>query len=283
MNELPTFVPYLLRVAAVTLGQLLTLFGPGLLLVAVISLLSGHVARQAGRALGRGLYVLLFGWLGTFVHEAGHAIAAMLFGRQVTDFHVLRHGPYARQQGAIAVVREEGNPIKKIGAFFIGIAPILFGTLMIYAALLILFDQELRRFLADLRATTSAGDPARDFDDMIRQTLAYSLGLLAFVFQPAHWLDWRFYLFLYIAFSIGSSIHLSPEDITYSRGGFVVLVIFWLAFNIVALASSGLTAWSLAWLSQSFAFFYAILAVVILLNLFAALVLFLPAAIGRRK
>ncbi len=278
MNQLPTFVPYLLRVAAVTLGQLLTLFGPGLLLVALISLLSGHVARQAGRALGWGLYVLLFGWLGTFVHEAGHAIMAMLFGFPISQFKVLPYGPYARQQGFIAIPRDESNPLKKIGYFFIGIGPIVFGALLIYAALLILFEGELRSFLANLRATSSAGDPARGFDDMIGQTLAYSLGLLAFVFQPAHWLDWRFYLFLYIAFSIGSSIQLSKPDIDGSKEGFFVIVVFWLAFNLVALASSGLTAGSLAWLSQSFAFFYAILAVVLLLNLFAALVLFLPAA-----
>lgn len=281
METLPTFVPYLLRVAAVTLGQLLTLFGPGLLLVGLLSQLSAHVARQAGRALGWGMYVLLFGWLGTLVHESGHAVAALLFGYPISKFRVLPNGPYARQQGYIDIPQNESSPIKQIGFFFIGIAPILFGALLIYAAMLILFDQELRSFLANLRAATAVGTPARGFNLLIEQTLTYSLGLLAFVFQPAHWLDWRFYLLLYIAFCIGSSIHLSPEDIRYSANGFFVLALFWLAFNLATLWSSGLSAWSLAWLSQSFAFFYGILAVVILLNLFAALVLVLPAAARR--
>jgi hypothetical protein len=37
--------------------------------------------------------------------------------------------------------------------------------------------------------------------------------------------DWRFYLFLYVAFSVGSSITLSKADVEGAWKGFVAFVV----------------------------------------------------------
>lgn len=281
MSALTSFLPYLLHVGAVTLVQLLTLFGPGLLLVALASRLSGYVERQASWALGRSLYVLLFGLVGTLVHETSHALAAMLFGISIAGFKPLPSGPRDPVQGYVRTRLDENSLWKKIGYFVIGIAPILFGTLAIFVALLILFERELLDFLGDLELLVPAG--AAGLAALPGRVATYALALLGFVFQPAHWLDWRLYLFLYLAFCIGSSIQLSSADIQGAATGFFVLCATWFLLNLATLWLSGLDAHAFDWLVPSYALFYGILTLVIVLNALAALILFIPAMIRRPK
>ena len=114
---------------------------------------------------------------------------------------------------------------------------------------------------------------------LLSQTLAYCTAILAFIFSPAHFVDWRFYLFLYLTFAIGSSIHLSDSDIKAATAGFVALVILVIVFNLATLWQADVAVGSFSLLSQSYAFFYAILLLTLALNLLAALLLFLPALI----
>lgn len=280
-GDAPLFIAYLVKVAAVTFVQLFTLFGPGLLLVALLSQLSAYVARQAAQALGRGPYLLLFGGIGTLVHELGHALVALLFGFTIVGFKGFPSNPRDHIQGYVKRVADENSLWKKIGNFFIGIAPILFGTLFVFVALLVLFDRELRAFMSELHILNGAALPGTG--NFASQVLTDCAALVAFIFQPAHWLDWRFYLFLYLAFSVGSSIHLSSVDITNASGGFFVLAALWFGFNLATLWMSTMDEHSFEWISQSYAWFYGILAVVIALNLLAALLLLVPATLRSSK
>ena len=285
-NDLPLFIAYLANVAAVTFVQLFTLFGPGLILVTLLSQVSAYVERQASLALGRGTYVLLFGGIGTLVHELSHALVALLFGFSILGFKGLPSNPHDPVQGYVISGTANMTLWKMIGFFFIGIAPIVFGTLFLFAALLILFDPELLRFLADLGDMGGLAGPARatpGLADFVARTLAECLALLAFIFQPAHWADWRLYAFLYLAFAVGSSINLSAPDIEHALAGFLALVALWFGFNLATLWMSGLDAHSLEGIGQTYAWFYGILAVVIVLNLLAALVLLLPATLRTPK
>jgi len=46
-------------------------------------------------------------------------------------------------------------------------------------------------------------------------------------------LDWKFYVFLYLAFSIGSAIRLSPSDLHAAEYGFGVLFANLFLLNLV--------------------------------------------------
>lgn len=65
--------------------------------------------------------------------------------------------------------------------------------------------------------------------------------------------------------------------------GFFALVALWLGFNLATLWMSGINEHSFDWVGQSYAWFYGILAVVIALNLLAALVLLIPATLRSPK
>ena len=84
---------YLVQVASVTVVQLFTLFAPGLILVALISRLSGYITRLAYAVIGRYFYLLLFGWLGTAIHEIGHALFAIIFGHHIRKFQPFKPDP----------------------------------------------------------------------------------------------------------------------------------------------------------------------------------------------
>lgn len=281
MSVAETIATYLLRVAATTIVQLLTLFGPGLVLIALLSKLAAYVTRLAYLAIGRYFYLLLFGWLGTTVHELGHAIFAMIFGHKIVRFHPFRPDPKAGTLGSVLIAHDTNSIYQQVGRFFVGIAPIVFGTSLIFAALLILFQTEMADLIqsvSSLSDTAESGAAALAF-----QTLAYCAAILRFLFMPEHLADWRFYLFLYLTFAIGSSIHLSDSDIRSASAGFGILIVLFLLFNLVTLWQGDFAAGAFELISRSYAFFYVILGLVLALNLLAALLLLVPALVlGRR-
>ena len=113
--------------------------------------------------------------------------------------------PNARVQGSVTTSFPAGNLYKYIGLFFMGIAPVVFGTLVIYLALYILFMVEMAEVWRMIDRRNAIREPG------INGTLSSGLAFLGFVFSPLHLLDWRLYL-LYIAFSVGSSIRLSVAE-----------------------------------------------------------------------
>lgn len=270
---------YLLRVGATTLAQLITLFGPGLALVAALSMLSGYVTRLASRVFGIHGYLLLFGGLGTAIHEIGHALFMLLFGYHVPKIELFKIDLKSGSLGKTFYVPDENNLFKVIGLFFIGIAPILFGTIIIFSALLILFQADMIELIQRIALLSGDQQAQSVAGGLLYQTLTYCAAILAFIFRPAHFFDWRFYLFLYLTFAIGSSIHLSKSDIKAATSGFVALIILAFVFNLITLWQNDLATNSFNLLSQSYAFLYAILGLTLALNVLAALVLLLPAIV----
>ncbi len=265
---------YLLRVARVTAAQLFALGGPALILIYLTSKLSGCVHRMAYRAMGRSIYLLLFGWVGTTVHETAHALTALLFGHRVVSFRPFAPTAKAGVLGNICTKYNEGNLYSHFGLFFIGIAPVVFGTLVMFLALYALFRDQM--YLVMDRVATE------DFTigSMIGDVLSSALAFVAFVFSPRHLLDWRLYLFLYIAFAVGSSIQLSDADIKGARPGCVTFIVLLFLFNLVLVGVGGSSESTFDWLIRYYTIFYIILFFAILLDLLAIVILWLPAAIG---
>jgi hypothetical protein len=264
---------YLLNVAGVTLMQLFALGGPGLLLIAVLSWLSGNVAILASHAFGRATYYFLFGWLGTLIHEIAHAVAALLFGHQIASFYGFTLNPNARVQGSVNTRYHAGNLYQYIGRFFIGIAPVVFGPLVIYLALYMLFHAQMPEMWRAIDRRNAIYGPS------VSNILSAGLAFLGFVFSPRHLLDWRLYVFLYIAFSVGSSIRLSDADVSAASPGCLTFIVLLFLFNTVLLSLGSAGSTTFAWLTQYYTFFYILLCFVILLDVLVIAILWLPAAL----
>ncbi|HEU5103585.1 MAG TPA: hypothetical protein VFU22_31430 [Roseiflexaceae bacterium] len=264
---------YLLNVGVVTLVQLFALGGPALLLIYVLSLLSAYVERFARTALGSTLYQLLFGWVGTAVHETGHLLAALLFLQPVKAFRPFTFNSKARIQGIVVTQPNYGNLYQYIGMFFIGIAPVLFGALVIFLASYVLFHDQINEIWRGI-------DRSRELDrPVISSIVSSGLSFLAIIFNPRNWLNWRLYLFLYIAFAVGSSIHLSGVDIANAKRGCLPMIVILFLFNTVLLSLGAAGSGTFAWLTQYYTFLYILLCFVILVDLLAILILWLPAVL----
>lgn len=166
-------------------------------------------------------------WLGTPVHELGHAAMCLFFRHRVTGIKLLQAN---QSDGTIGYVTHAYNPnslYQNIGNLFIGLAPLVSGSVAVFACAHFLvpessaliahyFSNEVQIFsLFDLQAWATLG----------RSDLAIAGSLFAWrnLTHPAFW------LFLILAVCISSRMSLSREDIRGARSGagalFLLLVI----------------------------------------------------------
>jgi hypothetical protein len=101
------------------------------------------------------------------------------------------------------------------------------------------------------------------------------------IFSSAHLSSWQLYVFLYLVFSIGSSITLSPQDIKASFSGFAIIAVLVLILNLSTLWAGTYIFNAVIGLMNCLVLFYVLLFVLILINLIAALVILLPFSLLR--
>ncbi len=136
----PIFVLGHLKCALDATGtELFFLLGPVCLLAFAMHCVSRALCRQFGHRVT----AYLTGWLGTPVHEIGHAAAGILFGFRILEMKLWR--PAARD-GILGYVRMAppgvGDPRRAVGPFFIGTGPLLFGATLISLAAHYLLNAE---------------------------------------------------------------------------------------------------------------------------------------------
>ncbi len=257
--------------AAATAAQLALLLGPGLVLAALLHALSGFVARRTTRTLGGAAY-LLFGWLGTAVHETGHALFCLLFGHRITGIKLFDFAPRDGTRGHVSHTFDPANPWQQAGNFFIGIGPILFGTLVIVVAARGLLGAEaLGRMTEPLPGgglVRSAGDGLA----LAGHVAAGAGAALASLLHPHRLLEWRAWLFLYLTFAVGSSISLSGADLKGALAGFATLVLLALLANLATLWLGDVLGAGVAWLARWQVVGYAAMLFALLVNALAALI-----------
>jgi len=129
---LEAILSYLWTATLASLIQIGIFLVPGLVLAFILNIESGFVERRALLSMGRGWYLGLFGWLGTIVHELGHAIFCIVFGHKITAMKLFDPDPKTGTLGYVEHSYNSANVYQQVGNFFIGIGPILLGTAIIY-------------------------------------------------------------------------------------------------------------------------------------------------------
>lgn len=209
----------LLQAGRQTLAQVAFWFGPLFFLAWLMQKTAGFFERVACRTLGVRGYMLLFGWLGASVHELSHAAVAVLFCHKIDRVRLFTLSPDAGQVGAVRHSYDRHSVFQRAGNFFIGVAPVFIGAAVIYAAAMILVPQIL---------AGSIGRPV-GADAVIA---AWS-GVLHGFIRYSQWSDWRIYLFLYLAFCIGSAMRLSRADLKGAWWGAIILPALVFGINIL--------------------------------------------------
>jgi len=267
---------YIWRALSATVIQILILLGPGLLLTIILNFETGFVQRHALNIIGKGWYLGLFGWLGTIVHELGHAIFCIIFGHKITELKLFHPDPKTGTLGYVKHSYNSKNIYQLAGNFFIGIGPIVLGSAVIYLLSYWLLGLNPFNLVNNLNLTSSQIN-SWDAIAQLLHNLGDSSGLLLKeLFSWQHLFSWHLYVFIYMVFAIGSSITLSPSDIRGALGGFIVIVILIFILNLVTVWAGNFITDFVVRIAGYCVMFYAIVFLIILLNVAVAMfVLFL--------
>jgi hypothetical protein len=267
-----TLLDYLIRVVLATAIQLLVLLGPLLILAIIMNLISNQIRNLATRVFGEKAFVYGFKWLGTPIHETGHALFALIFGHKINEIKFFDPDATDGSYGYVNHSYTPGNIYQEIGKFFIGIGPILMGSLMLYLITYLLF-----RFSAsDVTGIAINSSSVTDLSSLKTVALGIAGGFgnyMALVFHGNHSAWWKILLMIYLLFSIGSSLTLSPPDIKGALSGFFFFVVVLLLFNLVTLWIGNFATGALAKTSTLFSGFYMLMILSIMINGLFAVVL----------
>lgn len=174
----------------------------------VLWLLNLAFYKMVGKGARKICYIT--GCIGTPVHEIGHAIFCVLFRHKITAIKLYQIG----DDGTLGYVNHRynrRNPYHQIGNFFIGIGPIILGSLVILG-LMFMFVPRLFHELGDERG----------------------IWRIVYVFFTSATLDdWRFWVFIIPAISIALHMSLSIPDIKGSAGGFGFIAVIWLIVDLI--------------------------------------------------
>ncbi len=173
-------------------------------------------------AYGR-LVCYITGAVGTPIHECAHALFCLIFGHKITEMKLFRINS---DDGTLGYVNHSYNPkniYHKIGNFFIGIAPIIVISAILYLMAYLLLPD----FLDELSANVQTIDVVLDFGNAL-------LGILSTVlifFRYAA--SWQWWLYVVIGTLLALHMTLSKADIKGALSGLLLFIVVFLVVDVL--------------------------------------------------
>jgi hypothetical protein len=271
---LDSVLEYLKDVGIATLWQTFVLFGP----LTILSLLMHFVAQWnetlSYKVMGRNVFLYGFGWLGTSIHELGHALFALIFFHKINEVKLFNPSGKGGALGYVTHSYNKRNIYQNIGNIFIGIGPVLMGALMLFLITYLLFGISLNSytgFNSSLQSFTSING----FTEFSKDAYLSIVNFIKIVLFSAQSNWWKITLLVYCLYAIGSSITLSPSDIKGAWKGFVFFLLVLVIFNLATLWMGNFTEKAFASISSYGSGLYFLITLSILVNLLFVLILWL--------
>ncbi|MDD5223172.1 MAG: hypothetical protein PHE84_04205 [bacterium] len=268
---------YLWSTTVTTFSHLMIMLGPGIALSLLMNYLAVLEERAVCRVLGFRAYYWIFGWIGTIIHESGHALFCIIFGHRITEIKWFDFNPSEGSLGYVKHSYDPHNLYHQIGNFFIGIGPIVLGTLVVYFSSRYLIGREVFPSLARAITATSTG-VSTNIAVLGGAVLKGIPVIFSSLLTLKNLTDWKFYLFLYLTFTVGSSIRLSPPDIKGAWSGFAILSGLLFLFNLLTSWIGDFARGVFLGFSQMYSVFYVVMIFSILMNAAVASLFFLLSA-----
>ena len=203
----------------------------------------------------------------------GLTCSCVLFGHEIRDIEWFNPHGRGGSLGHVSHSYDLNSYYQTIGNFFIGIAPILGGTVVIYLSSRLLLGSDLFTAMSNVRIDSASFGSFESVEATMRSAVDGFRTVSLDLFRPERILTWKFLLFLYLTFSVGSSIRLSRADVEGAAFGFGVLVFLLLVFNLATLWLGESITGLLVDLAGSYSVFLSVMLFAILLNGVAAVLL----------
>lgn len=269
------FVAFFFDLLGFVLSELIAIFAIFFFFGYILHVLQKRTQYHYQHGLGwRSIY--LTAWIGTPIHEFSHLLFIKLFRHKVTEVSLFQPDPQTGKLGHVAHSYSNTSIYQQIGLFFIGAAPLLFGSffLMLLTYLVVPNGKEIFSILS-----LSNQSVVLALENIWRATVTlFSMENLR---QPAFW------LFLYMAFSIAAHMAPSKQDRKNMYKGLLWIVLLLVIINIVpvllGVSLVGLAERIASWLSVTFGFFFLAMILSAAHLVLSFFILYLPAKVIRRR
>lgn len=233
--------------------------------------ISSQNEKAGCRIFGVKAYLYLFAWLGTAIHELGHAVFALIFGHKIHSVKLFSPDPKTGTLGYVKHSYNKGNIYQNIGNFFIGIGPIILGAVSIYLISLILYGKGVIRFntILDFSSLNSIEAAWIILQNVFIDTKTFISNTL--VGSNSAW--WKTLIMIFFLFSAGSSVSLSFSDIRTARKGLIFIMILIFTLNLASLWSGNYISDATLYLSKQLSPLYFLILLSIAINMIFLIVL----------
>lgn len=276
IDFLQKLLNYIFEVGMATITQLAILLGPIILLAIAMNFVARRNEILSYQVFGKKIYLYAVGWLGTSIHELGHAIFAILFAHKIKEIKLFTPNS-GKTLGHVKHSYKKGNPYQTLGNFFIGLGPILLGSFLLLVITWLLFHLDIFSVAEKYKVVFST-ELFMSFDSLQNAFVNIGLGVWHCFEQilngpKTSW--WKLVLFFYLFYAIGSSITLSPSDIKGASRGFLYFVILLLTFNLITIWIGNFVSEFFSQVNIVLSGFYFLIIISLCLNVVFILVLLL--------
>lgn len=203
-----------------------------------VATLFGYILERMEALVNNGLYETLGGGtilftaiIGTPIHEISHWLGCKIFGFQVIDVDLLRPVAY-KQDGVLGYVQyamDKSNIWQRLGCFFVGVAPMIFGGLFILLIIKLLKPEISLNIKEKVSKVSSNG----------KKPNLFAVGAAAFcgfwkgLFSLKKWGWLRGIICLYLVMSISMHMTISDADIEGAKTGIWIVLAAYGVFALV--------------------------------------------------
>ncbi len=227
-------VAFIFKVISLTLVQLVGVLGVFFACGFVLSILQHNIHKAYKRLFG--WYGILWtAWLGTPVHELSHVLFAKLFRHRIHSVKLFKPNKKSGALGHVDHSFDSRSLYQRIGNFFVGSAPLIGGSAVLYAL--------LRWLLPGGYTVLDSLPTALHWPQSLAAT-GDAMQTLVALFDVR---DWRTWVFVYLSLAISSHLAPSPADRHNMWEGLGYIAGTLLVVNIIAsLFKQDITAYVLA-------------------------------------
>jgi hypothetical protein len=216
-----------------TLSQMASLLAGFFVFGLLIQFISQLTFKSLEKSFGsKGVY--LVAWLGTPIHELGHALFCVIFRHRIESISLFRPDPVTGTLGYVYHKWNPKNPWHVLGNFFIGVGPMVLGCAVLFALFYFLIPDSARVWDSiNVSVGAVSQDPRiADYFNVFRDS---TLAIIKIIFTPGSLSLWQFWLFLYLSVCVASNIRLSWADFKGSLSGLGCIVLLFLLMNLILL------------------------------------------------
>ena len=163
------------------------------------------------------------GFIGTPIHELSHALFCVIFGHKIKDIRLFQINS---DDGTLGYVNHSYNPknvYHQIGNFFIGIAPIIGISAVLYGMAHFLVPQTL----VDINLAIDSIDVYGGFGGLFESVKSLFIAVFAEI-DTLHW-----WIFVILGIFLALHMTLSHADIRGALGGLGIILAILLVANVI--------------------------------------------------